>query len=149
MNNQSYSATIEVARSPKDVFSHIVDVSKWWGGEDLKGQSAKLNDEFIIEHVGAHYSKQKLIEVIQNKKVVWLVTESHLDWLENNKEEWANTKLVFEITPKGDMTELKFTHEGLVPGMECYERCSEGWGTVIKDYLFNFIITGKPHFITS
>ena len=30
MNNQNYTATIEVAKSLKDVFNHIEDVSKWW-----------------------------------------------------------------------------------------------------------------------
>jgi hypothetical protein len=44
------------------------DVSKWWGGKDLEGESIKLNDEFIINHPGAHYSKQKLVEVVAGKK---------------------------------------------------------------------------------
>ena len=90
-----------------------------------------------------HYSKQKLIEVIPGKKIVWLVTESKLNWIERDKHEWTNTKMVFEITTKGDKTVLHFTHEGLVPEKECYERCVQGWDMVIKEWLFNFITDGK------
>jgi hypothetical protein len=77
---------------------------------------------------------------------VWLVTESTLDWLQKDKHEWKNTKMIFEIVPKGDKTVLHFTHDGLVPEKECYLLCHEGWNTVIKDYLFYFITEGKPHF---
>jgi|SRR5665213_2858341 len=143
MNNQSYSVTIEVALPPTEVFGHIInDVSKWWS-KDFRGRSEKLDDEFIIEHQGAHFSKQQLVEVIPNEKVVWLVMDSHLNWLEKNKGEWTNTKMVFEITPKGDKTTLKFTHEGLVPKLECYSRCSQGWDMVIKDWLYNFMTDGN------
>jgi len=143
MENKNFTATIAVAKSPQDVFSHITnDVAKWWGGKDLEGSSKKLNDEFIVHHPGAHYSKQKLIEVIPDKKIVWLVTESKLNWLQNDMEEWTNTKMIFEIIAKGDKTALYFTHEGLIPEKECYEKCEQGWNMVIKDWLFNFITTG-------
>jgi hypothetical protein len=134
-NDQSYSAIIEVPLSPQEVFMHVNDVSNWWS-KDFKGQSTKLNDEFVIEHPGAHYSKHQLTEVIPNQKVVWLVTESHLNWLEKNKDEWTNTKMIFEIIHKGDTTVLKFTHEGLVPELECYARCTKGWDMVIKEWLY-------------
>jgi len=55
--------------------------------------------------------------------------------------------MIFEITTKGDKTVLHFTHEGLVPEKECYAMCKQGWNTVIKDYLFNFITYKKPHFL--
>ena len=142
MNDQSYSGTIEVTKSPKDVFDHINDVSKWWS-KDFQGSSTKLDDEFVICHPDRHYSKQKLVEVIPNKKVVWLVTESKLNWLEKDKHEWTNTKMVFEITTKGDKTVLHFTHEGLVPEKECYAMCQQGWNMVIKERLFNLITDGK------
>src|SRR5258708_2890933 len=149
MINKSITATIEVPNPPKDVFNHILDVSKWWGGKDLEGNTTKLNDEFTIVHPGAHYSKQRVIEFIPDKKIVWLVTESKLDWIEKNKSEWTNTKLIFEITIKGDKTVLHFTHEGLTPEKECYTKVEHGWELVIKDYLFKFITVDKAHFVTN
>jgi hypothetical protein len=142
MENKNFTATIEVSKSPQDVFNCIKEVSKWWS-TDFEGNSAELNNEFVICHPGAHYSKQKLIEVVPDKKVVWLVTESELDWLEKDKAEWTNTKMIFDITAKGDKTVIHFTHEGLVPEKECYNRCQQGWNMVIKERLFNFITDGK------
>jgi hypothetical protein len=142
MQNKGYTATVELARSPEDVFNHINDVSKWWS-KDFEGSSTKINDEFVICHPDRHYSKQKLIEVIPGKKVVWLVTDSKLNWLKKDKHEWTNTKMIFEITPKGDKTSLHFTHAGLVPEKECYTMCEQGWNMVIKERLFNFINDGR------
>ena len=153
MENQNYTATIEVAESPKDVFNHVNDVSNWWAkdaGEALsrqktefEGQSTKLNDEFIIRSGDRHYSKQKLIEVIPDKKVVWQVIDCKINWLEKDKTEWTNTKMVFEITTNMDKTVLQFTHVGLIPEKECYENCERGWDFLIKERLFNFINNGK------
>ncbi|HTE33453.1 MAG TPA: SRPBCC domain-containing protein [Chryseolinea sp.] len=148
MKRQDFTATIEVAKSPQEVFYHITnDVAKWWGGKDLEGDSKKLNDEFIIHHLDAHYSKQKLVEVVPDKKVVWLVTESKLNWLKKDQSEWINTRMIFDISAKGDKTILYFTHDGLVPEKECYAMCEQGWNMVIKDWLFNFITDGRPHFL--
>lgn len=140
---ESFAATIEVTKSPNDVFNCICNVTKWWS-TDFEGNSTKLNDEFIINHPNQHYSKQKLVEVIPGKKVVWLVTESKLDWLKHNKEEWTNTKMIFEINTKGDKTILHFTHEGLTPEKECYAMCEKGWSLIVKNWLYHFITTGTP-----
>jgi uncharacterized protein YndB with AHSA1/START domain len=147
MENRNFSTTIEVAKSPQTVFRSITShLAQWWGGKDLKGRSIHLNDEFIIDHPGTHFSKQKLVEVVPDKKIVWLVTESSLSWLKKNQQEWSNTKMIFEISTKDDKTVLHFTHEGLVPELECYPMCAQGWSTVINDWLFNLITYNKPHF---
>jgi uncharacterized protein YndB with AHSA1/START domain len=146
MTDQNFKASIEVSGTPQLVFKCITqDVSKWWGGKDYSGNSILLHHEFVINHPGAHYSKQKLVEVVQDKKIVWFVTESNLSWLKNQNE-WTNTKMIFDITRKNDRTTLHFTHEGLTPDKESYARCSEGWTMVIRDWLFNFIVDGKSHF---
>ena len=144
---KDFTATINLKKSDRDVFKAITDdVAKWWGGKDLKGSSTKLNDEFVIHHPGAHYSKQRVVEIIPDKKVVWLVTESALDWLQKDKHEWTNTKMIFDIAAEGDKTFLHFTHAGLVPEKECYERCAHGWSMVIKEWLFAFITYNMAHF---
>ena len=144
MEGENFTTTIEIAKSPRQVFKVITDdVPKWWGGKDLAGRSANLNDEFVVHHKNAHYSKQKLVEVIPEKKVVWQVTESTLHWLKRDKQEWTNTKMVFEISARAGITILHFTHEGLTPGKECYQQCQQGWTMVITDWLFNYISEGK------
>ena len=141
MKNKSITATIEVAKSAEVVFNCITDVNKWWS-QDFEGSSTMLNDEFIIHHPNQHYSKQKLIEGIPNKKMVWLVTDSTLYWLQNDKHEWTNTKMIFEITTAGNKTILHFTHEGLIPKKECYAMCKKGWSLIITGWLLHFITYG-------
>jgi hypothetical protein len=144
MESKNFTATIEVERSANEVFEAITaGVSKWWGGKDLSGSSTMLNDEFVVHHKGAHYSKQKLIEVVPYKKVVWHVTESTLHWLKNDGQEWTNTKMIFEISTRNGKTILHFTHEGLAPGKECYQECAKGWTMVITDWLFTYITEGR------
>jgi hypothetical protein len=138
MKDQSYTATIMVANSPADVFEHLTAVSKWWGGADLSGSSARLNDEFTIKHEDAHFSRQKVTEFIPGKRLVWLVAESKLNWLKDD-DEWTNTRMIFDIGRNGEMTTLKFTHEGLVPTKECYSRCTAGWDMVICRQLRDFL----------
>ena len=143
----SYTATIEINKPGAELFRCIQDVSKWWGGKDLTGNSAGLNDEFTIDHPGSHLTIQKLIEVIPDKRIVWLVTKGCLPWLKKDQNEWTGTKIIFEIEEAGNKTILHFTHAGLNPAKESFERVSQGWDTVIKDYLFNFVSHGIAHFV--
>ena len=142
MKNQSFTTSIDVALPAEKVFAHIKDIPQWWT-TDFEGESSNLNDEFTIRHGDVHYSKQKLIEVIPGKKLVWLVTDCLLNWIEKDKTEWTNTKMIFELTGDGNITTLKFTHEGLVPEKECYSRVAESWELVIKENLYNFMTKGE------
>ncbi|MGF7041911.1 SRPBCC family protein [Mucilaginibacter lappiensis] len=138
MENQSYYTSIEVEATPAEVFNRLTELSQWWS-KDFEGSSNKVGDEFVINHPGRHYSKQRLIEAIPGQKIVWLVTKSELNWLEQDKTEWTGTTMIFELISKGTTTELKFIHEGLIPEKECYTKCTKGWDMVIKNWLFNYI----------
>ena len=145
---KGYSTSVTIDASPEIVFDRFNKVSKWWvkqvagASTEFEGQSSKLNDEFTLKHGDNHYSKHKLTEVIPNKKVVWLVTDSRLAWIKGNKAEWTGTKMIFEIIPGREKTTLIFTHEGLVPQLECYEHCIHFWERIIHEWIYNFI-TGR------
>lgn len=141
MKNKDLQVSFVVDQPANEVFNAVNSVSKWWT-ENLTGSSKSLNDEFTVEFEGMHVSKQKLIEVVPNQKVVWLVTDSHLNWIKD-KTEWTDTKVVFEITRQGNKTQLQFTHIGLVPGVECFDGCKGAWGHYVGESLLKLITTGK------
>lgn len=89
-----------------------------------------------------HRSTQKIAEFVPGKKVVWHVLDSHIN-LVKVKGEWKSTDIIFEIAKKDDKTELRFTHVGLVPAIECYGDCSGAWSFYINDSLRSLITTGK------
>jgi hypothetical protein len=141
MKELDYHTTLTVNATAHQAFQSINDVSKWWT-ENLEGSSHKLNDEFTVRFGDVHVSRQKLIEVIPDKKVVWLVTESKLNFI-NDKHEWTGTKIVFEVSDKDRKTQIRFTHLGLIPGIECFNACSGAWSQYIQESLLNLINTGK------
>jgi len=141
MATSDFTTTILVEQSPKEVFNAINNVGAWWQGE-VKGNTNKLNDEFTYQMEDIHFSKQKLVEVVPNKKVVWLVTESKLNFIKK-KNEWTGTKISFEISELNNKTQVRFTHEGLVNEIECYDACSNAWSALIQQSLFSLITTGK------
>jgi hypothetical protein len=146
MTKLDFTTTIMVDQSEQEVFSAIKNIRGWWSGlygEEFEGNSEQLDDEFTFRAgEGMHYSKQKLIELIPGKKIVWIVTDSKLDFLEN-KNEWTNTKICFEILRRGNKTGIIFTHVGLVPEIECYDSCSPAWTEYVQEKLLSLITKGK------
>ncbi len=141
MKDQNYTATFTVDQTPEEAFAAINNVRGWWSGE-IEGSTDKLGDEFTYHYEDVHFSKQKVTELIPGKKVVWLVLDSYLNFVKD-KTEWNGTKIIFEISKKGNGTELRFTHLGLVPQYECYDACSDAWGFYVKGSLRSLITKSK------
>jgi len=139
---ENYSSTFVLNKSPREVFNAIINVKGWWQ-DTLDGETANVNDEFIFHNKYVH-KRLKVIEVVPDRKIVWLVTYSYLAFVKGkNKSEWTGTKILVEIIEEGDHTKLIFTHAGLVPKFECYGDCSEGWNHYLKNSLVKLINTGK------
>jgi hypothetical protein len=146
MTTTNFTSTLLVDQSPKEVFDAVNTPQDWWSG-DFEGHTKKLNDEFTYRYKDIHYSKQRVVEMIPNEKVVWLVIESQLNFVDD-KDEWTGTKIVFEISKKGDKTQLQFTHVGLQPEVECYGGCSLAWSQLVQENLCSLITTGESQKIS-
>ena len=143
MNDQNFTTTFTVDQTPEEVFAAINNVRGWWSGDPgIEGSTDKPGDEFSYRYKPHHYSKQKITKLIPGQTVVWLVLDSQLNFVDD-KNEWKGTQITFEIAKKGDKTEVRFTHLGLVPDHECYGACSNAWGSYINGSLRSLITTGK------
>src|ERR1700675_4608088 len=72
MNNQNFTTTILVDQSPAEVFKAINNPRAWWS-KDIDGNTERLDDEWNYHFGDNHRSKMKVIQMIPDKKVVWLV----------------------------------------------------------------------------
>ena len=141
MATTNFTTAFVVDQTPKQVFNAVTNVRGWWS-EEIEGSTEKLIDEFTYHYGDVHISKMKLIEVIPNKKVVWLVLDNYFKFT-NDKNEWKDNKIIFEISEQGDKTQLQFTQLGLVPEYECYDVCRDAWTNYINNSLRSLVTTGK------
>jgi hypothetical protein len=141
MKTQDFSTSFSVDQTPNEVFNAVNNVRGWWS-ERIDGGTAQLNDEFTYQRWELHKCTMKLIEVVPDKKVVWLVLDNYFSFTKDQTE-WVGTKIEFEISEKDGKTLLNFTHRGLVPAYECYDICFDAWTSYIKGSLKDLITIGK------
>jgi len=141
MKQQDYTVSILVSKDAATVYNAITNFRGWWS-EEIEGNTNQLNESFFYHYRDIHLCKIKLIEAVPNKKLLYHVLDNHFSFVED-KTEWINTKLVFEIEAEGEKIKITLTHEGLNSMHECYQICNESWDNYIKKSLFNFIELGK------
>lgn len=141
MKNQDFTTSILVDKTPGEVFRAVNNPRGWWS-ENIQGRTDQLNSEFDYHYLDVHRTKFRVITLVPDQRVVWDVLSNYFNFTEDETE-WTGTKVVFDITEKDGQTELRFTHQGLVPAVECYKVCFDAWTHYIKDSLYSLITTGK------
>ena len=156
MNNSDFSTALLLNETPEQVFNAVNNVRGWWS-EEIQGRTDKQDEEFLYHFEDIHRCRLKIIEFIPEAKVVWLVMDNYFKPglfdetvspspaknILATESEWTGTRIIFEIAAKGDQTELRFTHLGLVPKFECFYVCVNGWTHYINHSLSDLITTGK------
>jgi hypothetical protein len=141
MENNSFTSSFLVNQDAGNAFNAIKNFKAWWS-EEIEGHTDQLNETFFYHYKDVHLSKIKLIEIIPGKRLVYLVLDNQFNFV-NDKTEWVNTRLVFDIVPEGNKTKVVFTHEGLAPKYECYQVCQDAWTSFIQGSLKDLVTTGK------
>jgi uncharacterized protein YndB with AHSA1/START domain len=136
----NFTTTLSVDQPPDEVFAAINNVRGWWGA-DIDGSTDALG-EFTYRHEEVHRCTIRVAELVPGERVVWLVVDNFFAFTED-KTEWNGTEVHFDIAPKGDKTELVFTHVGLGPDYECFDICSNAWGFYVNTSLRGLIRTGQ------
>lgn len=145
MQKNDFTTNIVVDKDAATAFNAITNFRAWWS-EEIEGTTDQLNESFFYHYQEVHLCKCKLVELVPDKKLVYLVTDNQFSFT-TDKTEWIGTKLIFEIIPEGSQTKIVFTHEGLVPDYECYNVCHDAWTSYIQGSLHSLITTGtgKPN----
>lgn len=155
MSNTDYlTATMSVDKTPEEVFAAVVNVRGWWS-ENIIGNTAAVGDEFIFNDdseyagetsrtkTGIRFCRFQLTEVVPGRRVVWHVVDSDLNFIDD-RDEWTDTNVVFEISSTSNTTTLRLTHEGLTDAeSECFGACSKGWTFYVTTSLPQLINTGS------
>lgn len=149
MSAPGFTTTFRTTATPQEVFSSIADVRGWWS-ENITGACTRVDDEFTFAVPGVHYSRILVTEFEPDARIEWLVLENRMTYVADQSE-WVGTTIRFEVVPTGDMTEVLFTHIGLVPAYECFETCSIAWTTLMQHSLSSLIATGtgQPYRLTA
>ncbi|MFI5954922.1 SRPBCC domain-containing protein [Cryptosporangium sp. NPDC051539] len=137
---RGYSTSYTVEQPAEDVYAAVLDVRGWWTGR-IDGPTDELEGEFTYRHPPQHYSRQRVVELTPGRRVVWRVTDSRLAFV-SEPGEWTGSEIVFDIASVADGTELRFTHLGLVPDVECFDACSTAWLHYVNGSLRSLITTG-------
>jgi len=146
METKDFKTTVLINAAPQKVFNGINNVRGWWS-KNIGGSTEQLNSEFVYRD---KYLIAKIrITQLSVQKIVWEVVESHNTFFGDKYEkEWDGTQMIFELVEKDGMTEVTFTHLGLVPQFECFNVCSNSWNFFITESLKNLIETGKGNDIS-
>ncbi|MDG3583890.1 SRPBCC domain-containing protein [Galbibacter pacificus] len=139
-NYASFTTSFTVNKTAEEVYEAVNNVRDWWL-EDIQGSTGKLNGEFKFFVDGKLQFHFRIIEMLPFERVVWLVVDQN--FANTEKQEWKGTTLLFEISEQGGQTQLRFTHQGLVPPFDCYKTCQNAWQNYINISLHNLIVEGK------
>jgi uncharacterized protein YndB with AHSA1/START domain len=141
MSEQDLTVTFTVDASPEEVVAAIVDVASWWTGE-IDGESARVGDRFTYRYGTMHRSTQ-VVTALTPERVVWHVEDGELAFTAAS-DEWVGTDIEFAVSGEGNGTRVVFTHHGITPEVECFDRCSPAWGHYVGTNLPQRITSGRP-----
>lgn len=139
--SRDFSTTLLVPQNKADVFKAILKVNDWWD-KGIVGTTDRLNGTFIHKAGNVHTCKLKIIEFKPGEKIVWLVLENYFSFTENSHE-WEGSRIEFGISKTDFKTQLRFTHVGLTPELECFEHCAAEWTGYIQNRLARLISKTK------
>jgi uncharacterized protein YndB with AHSA1/START domain len=134
---KSYHCQVEIAAPAAAVFKALTTeqgLKGWWATtcQVRTGIGSRSTFRFGKTH---HVMRPE--KFLPNREVACKCIEEHHESAElRRKDEWAGTKVKFRIeggSPSSML--LRFEHEGLVPQLECYQICEQGWGHFLKQSL--------------
>lgn len=142
--NINYTREIVVSSTPVETYKALTtEFSEWW--TDDCNSVADVGDK-ITFRFGHSYWIMRAHKLVPDKLVELECIEAHHihDGLSSSiLNEWKGSKLKWDIRKKEAKTQIIFVHEGLVPSLECYKVCEQGWDYFFVNSLKQYLETGE------
>lgn len=142
--NTSYSREIFVSCTPGAAYQALTTgFDKWWTTDS---NPISVTGDKITFRFGPAYWVMRAINLVPDNLVELECIEAHhvhQGLPPSILNEWEGTKLKWEILKQGKKTRIKFIHQGLVPSLNCYEVCEQGWNYFFVNSLKKYLVTGK------
>lgn len=142
LNKKHFHLQITTLATAQKVYKSLTgEIPHWWT-EMFEGSARREGDQFTVRFGTAVFKTMQVEALTEDKKVAWRVTDTLIDLPElNNKTEWLGTEIIWDIAEAQGKTVLTLTHIGLIPEIECYAICENGWRTFVNS-LVQFLETG-------
>ena len=121
-----FTAVLNLNADPPAVsalFTSADGVSRWWGPTEGDADAGGT----LITSFGQYGANAMRVLEAGPTRIVWesIAADGHPPT--GHTKEWLGTTIQFDITPADDRTELRFTHAGLTPQLQCWDVCVAAW----------------------
>src|SRR5690242_17157413 len=107
MTNPSYTTSFTVDQPIDTVFAAINNPRAWWS-DSIEGATDRVGATWHYHFRDIHRCTIKVAEMAPGR-VVWHVVENYFNFIADPSE-WVDTRIIFDVTPSGGRTLVKFTH---------------------------------------
>ncbi|OIQ82963.1 hypothetical protein GALL_352390 [mine drainage metagenome] len=124
-----YQQSLALSADPASVYAALATpegLRAWWTQDcDVATEVGGM----IRLRFGRTHKEMRIERLEPGCEVRWLCVGAHIAASRlTHKDEWVGTQIVFRLTPQDNAhTRLDFEHIGLVPSLECYDMCHDGW----------------------
>lgn len=140
----NYTSEITVTNTPEAAYQALTNgFDKWW---TTACNLVSETGEEITFRFGPTYWVMRANNLVPDKFVeLECIEANHVhDGLPSSiRNEWKGTKLKWEIQKQEEKTKIVLVHEGLMPLLECYDVCEQGWDYFFVNSLKQYLDTGK------
>jgi hypothetical protein len=140
----SYTCEINVSSTPSTAYQALTTgFDKWWTTDC--SPISKAGDK-ITFRFGPTYWVMCVTDLVPDEFIELECIEAHHvhEGLPSSiLNEWEGTKLKWKILVQEVGIKIVLVHEGLMPSLDCYEVCRQGWDYFCVSSLKQYLETGS------
>jgi hypothetical protein len=143
MNSDDYTQDIVVSCSANTAYRALTsEYNQWWTPDTDSVSSVGDTIKFKFDST---YWVMRANTLSPNYIELECIEAHHIhDGLPASiLKEWEGTKLKWEIQEQNGSTKIILMHEGLLPSLDCFDICKDGWDFFFVTSLKKYLNEGK------